>query len=153
MRFVSFLCFLVFSSWVRADLYRWVDRETGSVKYSNFPPPWYGDPLREGANPAVEILRHQAPAKPPAEKGVEKGVEKPPATAQLEERWRSMLQFLSSLPQRPDFDRSGQVLQQQVQALQAARAELDRLDPNGMARRRAEETTVLEQLRRSIEAQ
>ena len=129
-----------------ADLYRWIDRETGSVKYSNLPPPWYGDPLREGVSPAVEVLRYQPPGKPPAETATG-------GVAQLEERWRSMLQFLSVMPQRADFDRAGQGFRQQIQAFEAMRAELDRQDPNGAARRRAEQASVLERLRQGLEAQ
>ena len=30
-----------------ADLYRWVDPQTGSVKFSSYPPPWFGDQARE----------------------------------------------------------------------------------------------------------
>jgi uncharacterized protein DUF4124 len=123
-----------------ADLYRWIDRETGSVKYSNLPPPWYGDPLREGVSPAVEVLRYQPAGKPPAEAATG-------GIAQLEERWRSMLQFLSIMPQRADFDRAGQGFRQQIQAFEAVRAELDRQDPAGAARRRAEQASVLERLR------
>jgi len=130
-----------------ADLYRWIDRDTGSVKYSNLPPPWYGDPLREGVSPAVEVLRYQPPGKPPTEMSATGSF------GQLEERWRSMLQFLSVMPQRADFDRAGQGFRQQIQAFEALRAELDRQDPGGAARRRAEETSVLERLKKGVEAQ
>ena len=131
-----------------ADLYRWIDPQSGSTKYSNFPPPWHGDPLREGASPAVEVLPYQAPAKPPAEKPAA-----PSPLGRLEERWRSMLQLLSVTPQRADFERAGEGLQQQVKAFEAVRAELDRQDPGGAARRRAEEVGAFERLKKGLEAQ
>jgi hypothetical protein len=39
-----------------ADLYRWVDPETGSVKYSSYPPPWYGDESKQRRAPKVEFI-------------------------------------------------------------------------------------------------
>lgn len=39
-----------------ADLYRWIDPETGSIKYSSYPPPWYGDPAAERRAPKVEVI-------------------------------------------------------------------------------------------------
>jgi len=44
-----------------ADLYRWVDPETGSVKFSSYPPPWYGDEAKQRKSPKVEVI---TPAKP-----------------------------------------------------------------------------------------
>ena len=53
-----------------ADLYRWIDPESGSVRYSNFPPP-------PGVKPgSVEVV----PYKPaPEPEKVEKAAAKPPA--------------------------------------------------------------------------
>ena len=52
-----------------ADLYRWIDPESGSVKFSSVPPPWYGDAERERRAPPVEVIRDKAraPARPAAE--------------------------------------------------------------------------------------
>ena len=49
-----------------ADLYRWIDPETGSVKFSSYPPPWYGDPVAERRAPKVEVIPAlpEATAKP-----------------------------------------------------------------------------------------
>lgn len=46
-----------------AQLYRWVDPETGTVKFSSYPPPWYNDPARQRA-PKVEVIApsRKAPA-------------------------------------------------------------------------------------------
>ncbi len=136
-----------------ADLYRWVDRETGSVKYSNFPPPWFGDPERERHSPAVEVIRYRgpAPAKPAA------APEKPSAAANLvrglEARWVELARFFTELPATTDPERAGAGLRQQLEAYQALSAELDRLDPAGAARRRAQEPGILEVLRRGLETQ
>ena len=55
----------------QAQLYRWVDPESGSVKLSNAPPPWYRD---ERPGPAVQVIlpprmqsaKPEALPKPPA---------------------------------------------------------------------------------------
>jgi len=47
-----------------ADLYRWIDPETGSVKLSSYPPPWLGDPEQEKRAPKVELI--PSVATPPA---------------------------------------------------------------------------------------
>ena len=57
----------------QAQLYRWVDPESGSVKLSNAPPPWYRD---ERPGPAVQVIpppwarpaKPEAPPKPAAAK-------------------------------------------------------------------------------------
>lgn len=52
-----------------ADLYRWVDPQTGSVKFSSYPPPWYGDPALEKRAPRVEHIpagREAPPVAPTA---------------------------------------------------------------------------------------
>jgi len=39
-----------------ADLYRWIDPQSGSVKFSSVPPPWLGDAEREAVSPKVEVI-------------------------------------------------------------------------------------------------
>ena len=131
-----------------ADLYRWIDPQTGSVKFSSVPPPWHGDAAKEARSPKVEVISSQPAAKPGAEKPAA-----PRPLASLEDRWRAMLQVFDALPSRADFNRAGQGIQQQVQAYEAMRAELDRQDPSGAARRRAEEAGILERLKKGLEAQ
>ncbi len=133
-----------------ADLYRWIDRETGSVKYSNFPPPWFGDPEKERRSPAVEVIPYRDPraAKPAA-------TDKPsPAAAAIagpQARWTELARSFAALPATTDFERAGPGLRQQIEAYQVLSAELDRLDPAGAARRRAQEPAVVEVLRRGLE--
>jgi hypothetical protein len=85
-----------------------------------------------------------APVKPSAAASV---------LAALELRLAGLTQFFSALPSNTDFSRAGSGIQQQLDAYQALRAELDRLDPAGAARRRAQEVGVIETLRRGLEAQ
>jgi hypothetical protein len=71
MRFVVTVAMLAwaaqFSGPAAADLYRWVDPDTGSIKFSNYPPPWYGDPAKERRAPKVEVIpdRSSAPSSGP----------------------------------------------------------------------------------------
>ncbi len=51
----------IFAAPALADLYRWVDPETGSVKYSSYPPPWYGDEKLEKRAPKVEHIPPRGP--------------------------------------------------------------------------------------------
>ncbi len=59
-----------------ADLYRWVDPRTGSVKFSSAPPPWY----ETERGPKVERIPYKEPAAGPAAKPA--AVEKPAAGPQ-----------------------------------------------------------------------
>jgi len=134
-----------------ADLYRWIDRESGSVKFSNVPPPWYGDPEKERGAPAVEVIQYRgpgAPAKPAPETSPAASL-----VAALEARWASLLQFFARLPSTTDFSRAGAGIERQLEDYQAVSAELDRLDPAGAARRRAQEAGIFETVRRGLEAQ
>lgn len=158
---------LLFSGAASADLYRWVDPQSGSVKFSSVPPPWLGDADREAVSPKVEVIVPQLrPAPTPAPAAAAAAPGKPPAPPppgakpappgpldMLQQQWRSRLQAIAGLPQGADFNRAGQGLQQQLKDYEAVRAELDRLDPAGAARRTAEEGGLLERLRKGIEAQ
>lgn len=95
MRFLIFVLIAGCATSAAADLYRWVDPESGSIKFSNYPPPWYGDPARERRSPKVEVIRESSapPAEPkadqearpeprpkPAARPVETSPEKPAAS-------------------------------------------------------------------------
>ena len=138
---IFFLLLLFAAFAARADLYRWVDRESGSVKYSNAPPPWYGDPDKERGAPAVEVLRYRAPGKPPAADAASPASRQ---TAALETRRADLLKFFSSLPPTTDLTNPG--IREQVQSYLVVSAELDRLDPAGASRRRAQLPPIFEAL-------
>lgn len=132
---IALLSAFLASPAVHAQIYRWVDPETGSVKFSNYPPD------RPGLK--VEVLRYDTPGAPA----------KPPASplAPLEARWREQLAEIAALQLRPAPERNAQNLQQRLQAYTSVAAELDRRDPQGAAARRAELERVLEKVRQSME--
>jgi hypothetical protein len=136
---------------VHAELYRWIERETGTVKYSSYPPPWFGDPEKERRSPAVEVIRYQGPA--PSGSAAAKPAPGASLVAALEAQWNALTQFFGSLPPGTDFARAGAGIQQQLEAYQAVSAELDRMDPAGAARRRAQEAGILEAIRAGLQAQ
>lgn len=134
MRMLAAWLLLMLATWpAHADLYRWLDPETGTVKISSLPPE---DPRIE-----AEVIRYNAPLPP-----------KPAAPVpELENRWRSLLsQFTGLTPH--EFNKGAEGLQQHMQAYEAVRAELDRQDPAGAARRRAESASVLDRMRERFAA-
>src|SRR5262245_45428336 len=123
-----------------ADLYRWVDPETGSVKFSTLPPPWVGDPVKERHAPPVEVVPFRAPAAPlkPASDKAPVSAQPAPsnaAVADMEARWVNLLRYLATVPAPVDAAGAA-ALKQQVEAFQALTVELDRIDPAGAPRRR-----------------
>ena len=126
----------------QADLYRWIDPATGTVKLSSLPP---ADPGIE-----AEVIRYNAPPppKPPATLAIVKPVP-PTAIAELEGRWRSLVTQLTGLTPQ-DFNKGSDGLRQHMEAYESVRAELDRLDPAGAARRNAESTTMIERLKQAF---
>ena len=110
-----------------ADLYRWVDRETGSVKFSSVPP--------AESQPGVEVVPYRGPAAPPKPAS--------PSTEALELRWRELLAEISATPAAPG---GSPELQRRMQDFGAVTGELEKLDPAGAPRRRAEAESVLQRL-------
>lgn len=141
MRALALLVFVALPA--HADLYRWVDPQSGSVKLSNLPP----------SNPAVEpqVLPYRGPAGDRLEPQPAAAKADTGALATLEARWRSILAELALLPERADFQRGGEGFRQLLESYEAARAELDRLDPAGAKRRRDEERPLLERLAKLLQ--
>ena len=125
-----------------ADLYRWIDPDTGSVKLSSLPP--------SDAGINAEVVPYKAPAqlKAPAAPA------KPAATMvqALQAKWSEILNQITGLSPQ-DFQRGGEGLKQHLEAYEAVRIELDRVDPAGAARRRAESEGLLERVKRGFAAQ
>ncbi len=112
----------------QADLYRWVDPQSGSVKYSSVPPP--------ASQAGVEVVPYRssaAPAKPSAPGAA-------PQSAALELRWQGLLAEISAIVP------GSAGVPQRIQDFATVSAELDRVDPAGAARRRAEAQAVLQRL-------
>jgi hypothetical protein len=118
------LLFLVGVGVARADLYRWVDPQSGAIKFSNVPPP----PSQAG----VEVVPYRGSAMPPKPAA--------PADPGLDLRWRELLAEISVAPP------GSSLLQQRLQDFIAVNAELDKRDPAGAERRRAEAQAVLQRL-------
>src|SRR5262245_42455735 len=96
MRLLAFLAGFLSASSASADLYRWIDRETGTVKFSSYPPPWYGDPEKEARSPAVEVIPSKPQARP-ITSAAPKPVPPAGAVAELEARFLAILQSLQSI--------------------------------------------------------
>ena len=130
-----------------ADLYRWIDPASGSVKYSSQPPSDPGieaDVVRYNAPPPPK----PAPAKPVPPKPAAAAPVTSAAVAELEAHWRTLAAQLMALP-LDELKRGSERARQQMQALEAARAELDRLDPGGSSRRSAEMVAMMQRAARA----
>ena len=125
-----------------ADLYRWIDPETGSVKLSSLPP--------SDASIIAQVVPYKAPALPKTSAAPAK----PAATMvqALQAKWSEVLTQITGLSPQ-DFQRGGEGLKQHLEAYEAVRVELDRIDPAGAARRRAESEGLLERVKRGFAAQ
>jgi hypothetical protein len=146
-----------------ADLYRWIDPETGSVKFSSYPPPWYGGDAKQRRGPKVEVIpagreMQAKPDEPAKEPEAAKGR---PATAPgetrrnaegLEARRKTLTAALAAIQRPEDFARAAAALRQQIEDYQALAAELDRQDPKGAEARR-EEVRLLERIYEGLRAQ
>lgn len=143
MRLLLAIAFCLPAGSALADLYRWIEPETGSIKFSSYPPPWYGDPEQERRAPKVERIP-EAKASAASEAKVPQGSD----LAALEARRSALLQDLSASPGRGDFDRAGAGFKRQIEAYLALSRELDRLDPQGADRRRAEGQSLIERILR-----
>ena len=156
------LAVLLCAASAEADLYRWIDPETGSVKFSSYPPPWYGDAEKEKRAPRVE---HIPPRRPAAAPGTPvsvpgpsglPGAATPPGTAglsvqALEEQRKRLMQELASPAARKDLQAG--TLRKQLESFAVVGAQLDQLDPAGAEKRRAEAQPVLEKLVQGLSAQ
>lgn len=128
-----------------ADLYRWVDPETGSVKFSSYPPPWYDDPAQSRRAPRVEHIPagRDAVAKPEAAVRPREGARRMDV---LEMQRKAMLQQLSKLAPQSGTERGAQALQKQLEAYDDLSDQMDEFDPAGAAARRREMQTLIDRL-------
>lgn len=140
---LAFLLALLWAPAAGADLYRWVDPESGSVKFSSYPPPWHGDPAKARRSPKVEVIPPgRASAAPPEAAAAGSA----PATAEpdaglmgvLELRRKDMLQKIPALAGQARSASGAQALTKHLEAYKALSDEIDGLDPRGAAARRVE---------------
>jgi hypothetical protein len=156
MRIAIAVVLLACSGAAAADLYRWVDPETGSVKFSSYPPPWYGDAQQERRAPKVQVIPAGQPAgaaepaapenpaleaQPAGEAG---GKPAPPAASALEARRKTLSRQLSdgiaALLAAPPGEgaRPFADLGQKASEYRSVESSLQAADPAGQAARRAE---------------
>ena len=144
-RVFLFLVFLVGAA--HADLYRWVDPETGSVKFSTYPPPWYGDEAKQRRAPPVErIPTGRDPAKQQPDLA-SAGKQEPGKNLEaLEAQRKALLQQMPGAAARGGPAGGVPALQKQLEALSALSQQIDKLNPEGANARRAEAEAVLQNL-------
>jgi hypothetical protein len=120
-----------------ADLYRWIDPESGAVKYSSYPPPWYGDAAAQRRAPKVEFIPAASSAAARAASAGEIQ-DSSKALETLEAQRKAMLQRLPALAAQEGSERPGSALKAQLEAYAGVAERLDKLDPAGAAARRGE---------------
>ena len=123
------------------QLYRWVDPETGSVKFSSYPPPWYGDEAKQRRAPKVEVI--------PAGRDTGAGTQASTAAQEgakrlegLEAQRKVLLQQLL----KPGTERGNPALQKQLEAYSALAEQMDKLDPMGSGTRRTEMQVLIDRI-------
>ena len=128
-----------------AELYRWRDPQTGSIKYSSYPPPWYGDETRERTAPKVEVLGEQpgAASRTPADEMAEKVAE---VIRYMAQRREQLMQRMTVARASAGFDPGDPNFKADLQAYRAVTRELDKFDPRGAAARNRADAQAFEKL-------
>ena len=140
----ALVLFFCLSAPAHADLYRWIDPDSGSVKLSSLPP--------SDANINAQVVPYKAPPLPKAPATTTPVKPAANVIQALQAKWSEILTQITGLnPQ--DFQRGGEGLKQHLEAYEAVRVELDRMDPAGAARRRAESASVLDRIKQGFAAQ
>ena len=129
-----------------ADLYRWIDPASGSVTFSNVPP------AEPGVNAQVVPYRGPVPPKSAAPPPASAKPADAPSVPALEAQFNALYAQLASAPPQ-NFRNADDKLRSQMQAYEALRAELDRLDPAGAPRRSAATLALVERLKQGLSAQ
>jgi len=140
------LAFLFLGGVAHADLYRWVDPESGSVKYSSYPPPWYGDEAKERRAPKVERIPTGRDAPVRSDAVASSAQDAARSYEVLEAQRKAMLQQMPQVAARGGSDRGMPALQRHLEVFAQLSEQLDKLNPEGAAARRAEAEAVLQRL-------
>lgn len=120
-----------------AELYRWRDPQSGRIKYSSYPPPWYGDEAREADAPKVEVIGDRPSAGSASRKAADEMAEKVAEVIRfMEQRREQLLSRMTVARASAGFDAADQAFQADLQAYRAVTRELDKFDPKGAAARR-----------------
>ena len=154
MRIAIAVVMLAWTGAAAADLYRWVDPETGSVKFSSYPPPWYGDAQQERRAPKVQLIpagqpasaaEPAAPENPAAARPAAEAEGRPaaPAASALDDRRKALRTQLSDgiaalLAAAPgEGARPFADLSQKASEYRTVESSLQATDPAGEGARRA----------------
>jgi hypothetical protein len=122
-----------------ADLYRWIDPDTGSVRLSTLPP---SDPRA-----SAELLPYRGMAqKPPPPTAAAGAARQSASMPELEAQLRQLYSRLAAATPQ-DLANGGGAFRQQLLRYESVRAQLDSLDPAGAQRRAAEATSLMARLR------
>jgi|GEM_PF-1180747 len=120
-----------------AELYRWRDPQTGRIKYSSYPPPWYGDETREATAPKVEVIGDRPSAGSASQKATDEMTEKVAEVIRfMEQRRQQLLSRMTVAHASAGFDPADPAFTADLQAYRAVTRELDKFDPKGAAVRR-----------------
>jgi hypothetical protein len=130
-----------------ADLYRWRDPQTGSVRYSSYPPPWFGDETREASAPKVEVLGGPQPGAKDGAKPADEMAEKVAEVIHfMEQRREQLLARMTLARASAGFDPANPKFEADLQAYRNVTRELDKFDPRGAVARRRADARVFENL-------
>ena len=135
-----FALVVVAASPAHADLYRWVDPDSGSVRLSSLPP--------TDARVSAELVPYRGAPLPnrPAQ-SAPRATDEAATVPALEAQLRQLTsQLAGATPQ--DLAKGSETVRQQLYSYEALRAQLDRLDPAGAQRRAAEATRLIAHLRK-----
>ncbi len=137
--------FAVIASDAFAELYRWRDPQTGNIRYSSYPPPWYGDESREASAPKVEVIgaQREGASRTPADEMAEKVAE---VIRFMEQRREQLLSRMTVARASAGFDPEDAAFKADLQAYRAVTRELDKFDPKGASLRRRADARAFENL-------
>jgi hypothetical protein len=145
MRFFISIALALFAGNVLADLYRWVDPESGSVKFSSYPPPWYNESSPDRRAPKVERIAEKARPTPfaPSSAGESE-------LAALEGQRRAVMQMIEATLDEPGNATTESEVRRQLGIYRDVSAQLDRVDPTGSAARNNQMLRLAERLGRKF---
>ena len=137
MRAIFLLAILGWAGAAAADLYRWVDPESGSVKFSNTPPPWYGNQAKERRAPKVQVIPSGSKGAVTPEPG-DKPQDLGTVMEGFDARRKAMLLQFPPLVAQSGSEGGAQALKKHVEEYHKLADQMDKLSPQGAAARRGE---------------
>jgi hypothetical protein len=132
-----------------ADLYRWVDPDSGSVKFSSYPPPWYSESAPDRRAPKVERIPEKSAPTPFAPASANTSASAGGSElAALESQRRAVLQMIEATLEESNRPTADSEVRRQLGIYRDVSAQLDKLDPAGSAARNTQMQRFVERLGR-----